>query len=232
MNKTLIATAVVSVFALTGCQTTGKVQEFGNSVKSSAKNLQNKISKKSDKAESQVTEKAEKLEKKVEKVEKSAHEQVQKYEHKGEYKHDHAKGGYHQKGGGLVHKDGHKAHDTDHAHDKKDGNNPHQGFNPHHTHLYMCNMGATVKAVYNPHDETAKLTVYAPVWKLNNQEITMALSPSASGDLYVNDKNPATTYKWHTKGEVGILSVVAGGKTSDIKCEGDAMPANHPAYKK
>lgn len=228
MNKTLIATAVVSVFALTGCQTTGKVQEFGNSVKSSAKNLQNKISKKSDKAESQVTEKAEKLEKKVEKVEKSAHEQVQKYEHK----HDHAKGGYHQKGGGLVHKDGHKAHDKDHAHDKKDGNNPHQGFNPHHTHLYMCNMGATVKAVYNPHDETAKLTVYAPVWKLNNQEITMALSPSASGDLYVNDKNPATTYKWHTKGEVGILSVVAGGKTSDIKCEGDAMPANHPAYKK
>lgn len=228
MNKTLIATAVVSVFALTGCQTTGKVQEFGNSVKSSAKNLQNKISKKSDKAESQVTEKAEKLEKKVEKVEKSAHEQVQKYEHK----HDHAKGGYHHKVGGLVHKDGHKAHDTDHAHDKKDGNNPHQGFNPHHTHLYMCNMGATVKAVYNPHDETAKLTVYAPVWKLNNQEITMALSPSASGDLYVNDKNPATTYKWHTKGEVGILSVVAGGKTSDIKCEGDAMPANHPAYKK
>lgn len=228
MNKTLIATAVVSVFALTGCQTTGKVQEFGNSVKSSAKNLQNKISKKSDKAESQVTEKAEKLEKKVEKVEKSAHEQVQKYEHK----HDHAKGGYHHKVGGLVHKDGHKAHDKDHAHDKKDGNNPHQGFNPHHTHLYMCNMGATVKAVYNPHDETAKLTVYAPVWKLNNQEITMALSPSASGDLYVNDKNPATTYKWHTKGEVGILSVVAGGKTSDIKCEGDAMPANHPAYKK
>lgn len=228
MNKTLIATAVVSVFALTGCQTTGKVQEFGNSVKSSAKNLQNKISKKSDKAESQVTEKAEKLEKKVEKVEKSAHEQVQKYEHK----HDHAKGGYHHKVGGLVHKDGHKAHDTDHAHDKKDGNNPHQGFNPHHAHLYMCNMGATVKAVYNPHDETAKLTVYAPVWKLNNQEITMALSPSASGDLYVNDKNPATTYKWHTKGEVGILSVVAGGKTSDIKCEGDAMPANHPAYKK
>lgn len=228
MNKTLIATAVVSVFALTGCQTTGKVQEFGNSVKSSAKNLQNKISKKSDKAESQVAEKAEKLEKKVEKVEKSAHEQVQKYEHK----HDHAKGGYHHKVGGLVHKDGHKAHDTDHAHDKKDGNNPHQGFNPHHAHLYMCNMGATVKAVYNPHDETAKLTVYAPVWKLNNQEITMALSPSASGDLYVNDKNPATTYKWHTKGEVGILSVVAGGKTSDIKCEGDAMPANHPAYKK
>lgn len=132
----------------------------------------------------------------------------------------------HKKG---EHKDGHK---HEHKHGKYHGDKVHKGFNPHHAHTYTCEADAKVSAIYNPHDETAKVTITAPAWKLDNATVSMTLSPAASGDLYVNDKNPATTYKWHTKGEMGVLSVIINGKSHDVNCKGKPMPENHPTYTK
>lgn len=138
---------------------------------------------------------------------------------KGEYKHKHE------------HKGEHKGeYKGEHKHGKHHG---HHGFNPHHAHIYTCEANAKVSAVYNPHNETAQLTVTAPAWKLDNATIKdMTLSPAASGELYVNNKNPATGYQWHTKGEMGVLSVTVNGKTHSVNCEGKPMPANHPTLNK
>lgn len=197
--KNIALTALsVSIIALTGCQGTG-FDKVKNTISSPFKKETTEV-----KATEQVKEASQELDKKPE---------TPKEHHHGKM-------------------DGKKPHDHHHGHhkaDKKDVKaHHHHGFNPNHEHIYMCKMGASVKAVYNPHNETAKVTVHAPVWKLNNEQIEMKIGPSASGTLYINDKNPDSIYKWHTKNEIGVLSVVKNGKTHDINCEGEPMPENHP----
>lgn len=85
------------------------------------------------------------------------------------------------------------------------------------TYMYMCNLGSVITAVYDTQDETAKLSVYAPIWQLNNQTLTMQPSPTASGNLYTSGK-----YQWHIKDGAGVLSMT-GSTVGDIKCEGDAI---------
>lgn len=84
-------------------------------------------------------------------------------------------------------------------------------------YMYMCNMGATVKAIYDTASNTAKLNVYAPILSLGNQDLNLTLAPSASGSLFTNGK-----YEWHTNGGSGVFS--AKGSPHQLNCEGDVMP--------
>lgn len=232
MKTTLLVAAIASATVLTGCQS-APAQKFNEGIHKFNNGVKSAFGKKADETKQEAKQEIREVtEKAKQHADQKAHEEAKKmHSHPHGHHHGHhGKEGYHQKMGGLVTKDGKPAPTYEHKDgDKKD---VHHGFDPNHVHRYMCKQGATVSAVYNPHNETAKVTVYAPVWKLNNQTIDMTLAPSASGSRYINDKNPKTTYEWHTKGEIGVISITTGGKTLDINCEGEPMPANHPTYKK
>ena len=87
---------------------------------------------------------------------------------------------------------------------------------------YQCDQNAKVMAKYQPSEDRAVLTINAPTWQLNNQEITMRPAVSGSGMRFINDTNPNSLYAWHTKGRDGILSVTIAGKEHMLSCEATA----------
>lgn len=87
---------------------------------------------------------------------------------------------------------------------------------------YQCDQNAKVMAKYQPNEDRAVLTINAPTWQLNNQEITMHPAVSGSGMRFINDTNPNSLYAWHAKGRDGILSVTIAGKEHMLSCEATA----------
>lgn len=86
------------------------------------------------------------------------------------------------------------------------------------TTSYQCEQDAKVVASYQPHRDLAVLNINAPSWKLNNQQLTLKAEKTASGMNFVNRTNPNSQYQWHTKGEIGLLSVIIGDKEYTLNC--------------
>lgn len=68
-------------------------------------------------------------------------------------------------------------------------------------------------------NDIISVTVNVPTLSLNNQTIELKSAVSGSGERYMNDKNPASTYEWHTKGGEGVFSVMAGGQEFNYLCQ-------------
>lgn len=107
------------------------------------------------------------------------------------------------------HKHKHHHDKTKHHHDKmKKGH-----------HFFVCDKDTKV-AVHHAHQNgVIKLNVIAPSLQLDNQEIELKLAPSASGERYINDANPASIYEWHSNGRDSIFGVTVKGKTYEYQCQ-------------
>lgn len=86
--------------------------------------------------------------------------------------------------------------------------------------LYTCEKDIKIAAKYDDKRDLAKLRIDAPVLGLKNQEVELKLAPSGSGARYVNDKNPASIYDWHTKNDsLNMLTITANGTEYSYSCE-------------
>lgn len=203
MNKTLLATAVVAAFALTGCQTTAQpAKKSTSSVVKKPQTAQPKpavqtqvkqqVQTQAVQAQSQAEAYQAELARKIELSKQQAQAEIERRM-------------------ALDRQMAQQAH-------ARTAQQAQQRTNTAQTqYMYMCNMGATVRAVYDANSDTARLNVYAPILSLGNQDLSLTLAPSASGSLYTNGK-----YEWHTNGGTGIFS--AKGSPHQLKCEGDVMP--------
>ncbi|WP_066800293.1 MliC family protein [Moraxella oblonga] len=203
MNKTLLTTAVVAVFALTGCQTTAQsAKQSTTSVVKKTQTTQPKqavqtqakqqVQTQAVQAQSQAEAYQAELARKIELSKQQAQAEIERRM-------------------ALDKQMAEQAH-------ARVAQQAQQHTNTAQTqYMYMCNMGATVKAVYDSNNDTAKLNVYAPILSLSNQDLNLKLAPSGSGSLYTNGK-----YEWHTKDGLGIFS--AKGSPHQLNCEGDVMP--------
>lgn len=125
---------------------------------------------------------------------------------------------------------------TPHHHAK--GDNPHAHAHKYHKHgkhkgtfqTFQCESGAKVSVHGLPKQDAAMLHIHAPSWNLSGEHIKMTAAPAASGERFINESNPASKYSWHSKGNIGVLSVELGGKSHSLNCEEVApeFPANHP----
>lgn len=120
----------------------------------------------------------------------------------------------------VKHEHGHKKpHHHHHAHMDKKGH----GYEGTHPHFYQCVNDKDEKAMLVAHPTTdsdfMKIEVTAPSLSLNNQTIELQIAPSASGERYINDKNPASVYTWHAKAHEGVFSVNVGGTDYDYRCK-------------
>lgn len=125
------------------------------------------------------------------------------------------------------------------AHEKADGEHHGKGHHDrhgkpmHHKHhddvtfQYKCEQKAHLEVEYDSEDEMADIEITAPTLGLIDQDIQLKLAPSASGERYINDTNPASLYEWHAKGGEGIFSVTVNEKEYSLSCTA-VKPANHP----
>lgn len=102
-----------------------------------------------------------------------------------------------------------------HTHMDKKGH----GYQGTHPHFYVCEKDVKLIAHPDTESEIMKINVTAPSLKLERQDIELKLAPSASGERYVNDTNPASIYEWHAKGHEGVFSVNVGGTDYQYSCE-------------
>lgn len=85
---------------------------------------------------------------------------------------------------------------------------------------FTCESDASLNAQYATNGDWANLTITMPQLGLQNQAVTLKSAVSGSGARFVNDTNPNSTYEWHTKGDMGILSVVAAdGNEYTVSCQ-------------
>lgn len=132
------------------------------------------------------------------------------------------------------------------AHEKADGEHHGKGHHGHHhgdyhghgkpmhhkhhddvTFQYKCEQKASLEVEYDSKDEMAEIEITAPTLGLIDQDIQLKLAPSASGERYINDTNPASIYEWHAKGYEGIFSVTVNEKEYTLSCKA-VKPADHP----
>lgn len=99
-------------------------------------------------------------------------------------------------------------------------NHPKKGMKKgEHPNVYMCEQNTKVAAQYNADTDIATLYITAPTLSLADQKIELKRAVSGSGVRYINDKNPASIYEWHTKNKDGILTVTASGNAYNFVCE-------------
>lgn len=85
---------------------------------------------------------------------------------------------------------------------------------------FTCENDANVNAQYATNGDWANLTITMPELGLDNQAVTLKNAVTASGMRFVNDTNPNSTYEWHTKGDIGILSIIAtDGNEYAVSCQ-------------
>lgn len=124
----------------------------------------------------------------------------------------------------VVHEKAHSDHRSKGHHDKPMHHKHHDDV----TFQYKCEQKARLEVEYDSEDEMAEIEITAPTLGLVDQDIQLKLAPSASGERYVNDTNPASIYEWHAKGGgEGIFSVTVNEKEYSLSCTA-VKPANHP----
>lgn len=111
-------------------------------------------------------------------------------------------------------------HHPANAHDSKDMKGHQEGKKGERPHFYVCEKNIKIAAKYDDQRDLAKLRIDAPVLGLHNQEVELKLAVSGSGVRYVNDKNPASIYDWHTKNDsLNMLTITANGAEYSYSCE-------------
>lgn len=123
------------------------------------------------------------------------------------------------------HVKGDKPHSHYHAHMDKKGH----GYQGTHPHFYICEKEVKLVAHPDTESEIMKINVTAPSLGLERQNIELKLAPSASGERYINDTNPASIYEWHAKGHEGIFSVNVDGTDYAYHCK---IKPTRPSFKK
>lgn len=85
---------------------------------------------------------------------------------------------------------------------------------------FVCEDDATVQAKYSIDGEQATINASLPKANWNNQTVVMDIAISGSGSRYVNTASQNVDYQWHTKGDMGIMSVKwADGNEYSVNCE-------------
>lgn len=85
---------------------------------------------------------------------------------------------------------------------------------------FVCEDDATVQAKYSIDGEQATINASLPKANWNNQTVVMDIATSGSGSRYVNTASQNVDYQWHTKGDMGIMSVKwADGNEYSVNCE-------------
>lgn len=85
-------------------------------------------------------------------------------------------------------------------------------------HSYKCDNSAHVVAIYS--DETANINITAPSLNLDKASFILKEAVSASGARYVLQATGSnTSYEWHTKGDIGLLTVQYDGKEYGFSCQ-------------
>lgn len=85
---------------------------------------------------------------------------------------------------------------------------------------FVCEDNATVMPKYSADGEEAMLNVSLPKANWNNQTIKMDIATAGSGSRYLNTDSQNVAYQWHTKNDLGIMSVKwADGTEYSVKCE-------------
>lgn len=99
----------------------------------------------------------------------------------------------------------------------------------HNKVTYACSGHADthVHAEYSPNSDIATLSITAHSLGLNHQKVMLKQAVSASGDRYVNDLNPHSTYEWHTKGNYGVLTITTPTGEYQRNCEVSSEHAVH-----
>lgn len=138
----------------------------------------------------------------------------------GDMKHTH-KDGYHH------HHKGDKKDMHHHHHHHKDGK--YDSKNNHLFQAFQCENNTNLTVHYLPSQDKAMTHINAPAWKLDGIHIDMQAAPAASGQRFENTTNPASHYEWHSKGDIGVLSVTTGNQTHSVNCEKTEF--KHPEFK-
>lgn len=89
-----------------------------------------------------------------------------------------------------------------------------------HLQVFQCDNDAIVVVDHMPKHNLIKAHINAPSWNLKNAAVDMKAAPAASGERFINDLNPMVKYEWHSKDDMGVLSVIDNtNKTSQLNCE-------------
>lgn len=85
---------------------------------------------------------------------------------------------------------------------------------------FMCEDDATVMPKYSADGSEAMITASLPKANWVDQTVKMDIATSGSGSRYLNTSSPNVAYQWHTKGDLGIMSLKwADGTEYSVKCE-------------
>lgn len=94
-------------------------------------------------------------------------------------------------------------------------------------YAYECvndnNDKAYVVAKYNPKVQTALVNITANKLGLERADVEMRQDTAASGVRFVNLKNPASTYEWHTKDTIAVLTVTVDKVDYQYNCTFEAL---------
>lgn len=89
-----------------------------------------------------------------------------------------------------------------------------------HFQAFQCENDAAIKVHHVPEHDLIKTRINAPSWNLNDVSVDMKAAPAASGERFVNDVNASAKYEWHSKSNIGVLSVTdAKNVTTKLNCE-------------
>lgn len=85
---------------------------------------------------------------------------------------------------------------------------------------FVCEDNSAVQAKYSVDGEQAMLNVSLPKANFNDQTLTMDIAQSGSGARYINNVSDNVAYEWHTKNDIGIMSLKwADGSEYTVNCE-------------
>lgn len=85
---------------------------------------------------------------------------------------------------------------------------------------FVCEDDAQVYAKYSMDGDQAQVTASLPKANWNNQSLVMTIARSGSGARYVNNDSSNVTYDWHTKADMGTMSIQwADGNEYSVNCE-------------
>lgn len=86
---------------------------------------------------------------------------------------------------------------------------------------FVCQDNATLQVKYSIDGSQSTINANVPKAKWNNQTIILDEAVAASGSRYVNSDSDNVEYEWHSKGNMGIFSMMwKDGKTSySVNCE-------------
>lgn len=85
-------------------------------------------------------------------------------------------------------------------------------------HQYTCEKDVRVAITQGDLDTINAVVNLPQGFNPDTVSLVLQIAPSASGERYINDSNPDSTFEWHQKGDMGMLTLGAVNQEFTYSC--------------